>query len=49
VHNPVEILPAPLQPPRAVLAPFADAPFLSSGGMAGKPVGPGLCGTQSLR
>jgi len=27
VHNPVEIFPAPLPPPRVVLVPIADASF----------------------
>jgi len=49
VHNPVEIFPAPLQPPRAALAPVADASFLSSGGAAPKSGRRGLGGTRSLR
>jgi len=49
VHNPVEISPALLQPPRAVVAPVADASFLSSGGAAPKTGRRGLGGTRSLR
>jgi len=49
VHNPVEIFPAPMQPPRAVLATAADASFLSSGGAASKTGRRGLGGKRSLR
>jgi len=49
VHNPVEIFSAPLQPPRAAVAPVAGASFLSSGGAAPKSGRRGLGGTQSLR
>jgi len=49
VHNPVEIFPASLPPPRAMPAPIADASFLGSGGATPKTGRHGLGGTQSLR
>jgi hypothetical protein len=49
VHNPVEIFPAPLPPPRAAPVQRVDASFLGSGGATPKTGRHGLGGRRSLR